>query len=255
VQVSFLGTGTSHGVPMIACDCAVCQSADARDKRLRVSIYVTCDDGTCVLVDTGPDLRQQALTHGIRRVDAVLYTHAHADHILGLDELRRFNHLTRRAVPLYGDAFTLSQLRRVFAYAFDLDGPKGGGVPDLQLWTLNGGALCLGRQEIVPVPVRHGHRMILGFRFGAFAYLTDCNEVPESSLPLLQNLDVLVLDALRHRPHPTHFSVAEALVVARRIGAKQTYLTHVCHDLGHAETCASLPDGVTLAHDGLTLQL
>jgi phosphoribosyl 1,2-cyclic phosphate phosphodiesterase len=127
VQVSFLGTGTSHGVPMIACDCAVCRSTDARDKRLRVSIYVTCDDGTCLLVDTGPDLRQQALTHDIRRVDAVLYTHTHADHILGLDELRRFNHLTRRAVPLYGDAFTLAELRRVFAYAFDREAPSGGG--------------------------------------------------------------------------------------------------------------------------------
>jgi phosphoribosyl 1,2-cyclic phosphate phosphodiesterase len=255
VNVLFLGTGTSHGVPMIACDCAVCRSDDPRDARLRTSIYVECDDGTCVLVDTTPDLRTQALAHKIRRVDAVLYTHTHADHIMGFDELRRFNHLTKRAVPVFGDDFTMAELRRMFAYAFDKTGPQGGGVPDIQLWRLGGGPLTIGRQEIIPVPVRHGHRMIHGFRFGAFAYLTDCNEVPASSMPLLEGLDVLVLDALRHRPHPTHFTVAEAVEVAARIGAKETYLTHVCHDLGHAETCASLPGGVTLAYDGLRLSL
>lgn len=253
VKVCFLGTGTSHGVPMIACDCAVCQSTDARDARLRPSIYLTLDDGTCVLVDTTPDFRQQALRENIRRVDAVLYTHAHADHILGLDELRRFNHITHRPVPLLADARTLGELRRTFAYAFDADGPKGGGIPQLQLWTLMGGAFSIGRQEVVPVPVQHGHRMILGFRFGRMAYLTDCNHVPDASFDLLGGLDVLVLDALRHRPHPTHFTVAEALDVAARVGARQTYLTHICHDLGHAETCAALPPGVTLAYDGLTL--
>jgi len=255
VNVLFLGTGTSHGVPMIGCDCAVCTSSDPRDNRLRPSIYVTCDDGTRVLVDTTPDFRQQALRHKIRQVDAVLYTHTHADHIMGLDELRRFNHMSGRAMPLFGDAFTLAELRRVFAYAFDRDAPQGGGIPDLQLWRLAGGALTIGRQEIVPVPLRHGHRMILGFRFGRFAYLTDCNEVPEASFPLLEGLDVLVLDALRHRPHPTHFTVAEALAVAARIGARQTFFTHICHDLPYATTCASLPAGVSLAYDGLQLEI
>ena len=240
---------------MIGCDCAVCRSTDPRDTRLRPSILVTCDDDTRVLVDTTPDLRAQALTHGVRRVDAVLYTHTHADHILGLDELRRFNHLTGRPVPLFGDAFTLAELRRTFAYAFDRDAPKGGGVPDLQLWTLGGGALMIGRQEIVPVPVQHGHRMILGFRFGRFAYLTDCNHVPATSMALLQGLDVLVLDALRHRPHPTHFTIAEALAVSASVGARQTYFTHICHDLSHAATCAELPAGVTLAYDGLQLEI
>ena len=256
MNVLFLGTGTSHGVPMIGCDCAVCRSTDPRDKRLRPSIYVTCDDGTRVLVDTTPDLRTQALTHNIRRVDAVLYTHTHADHILGLDELRRFNHMTRQPVPLFGDVFSLAELRRTFAYAFDeREAQQGGGVPDLQLWRLSGGALMIGRQEIVPVPVSHGHRTILGFRFGRFAYLTDCNAVPPSSRALLQNLDVLVLDALRHRPHPTHFTVDEAVNAAAGIGARQTYLTHICHDLSHAGTCASLPAGVTLAYDGLSLDV
>lgn len=240
---------------MIGCDCAVCRSSDPRDKRLRPSIYVTCDDGTRVLVDTTPDLRTQALTHNIRRVDAVLYTHTHADHILGLDELRRFNLMTHLPVPLFGDAFSLTELRRTFAYAFDRGAPQGGGVPDLQLWTLTGGALSIGRQEIVPVPVRHGHRMILGFRFGRFAYLTDCNAVPPASIELLKDLDVLVLDALRHRPHPTHFTVSEAVEVAAAIGARRTYLTHICHDLAHKETCAALPAGVTLAYDGLSLDV
>ncbi len=255
VNVLFLGTGTSHGVPMIGCDCDVCRSVDPHDTRLRPSIYLTTDDGGKILVDTTPDFRAQALTHKIRRVDAVLYTHSHADHILGLDELRRFNHMTRQPVPIFGDAFTLAELRRTFSYAFETDGHRGGGVPDLQLWTFSGGPLMIGHQEVIPVPVQHGHRMILGFRFGRFAYLTDCNAVPASSMALLEDLDVLVLDALRQRAHPSHFNVAEAVVVAAAVGARQTYLTHICHELSHADTCASLPAGVSLAYDGLQLDI
>lgn len=255
MKVLFLGTGTSHGVPMIGCDCAVCRSADPRDNRLRPSIYVEYDDGVRVVVDTTPDFRQQALRYDIRRVDAVVFTHAHADHVLGLDELRRFNHMTRQPVPLYGDARTLDQIRRTFAYAFDKDAPAGGGVPDLATIALDGGPFAIGGHEIVPVPLRHGQWSILGFRFGRFAYLTDCNAVPDSSLALLENLDVLVLDALRHRPHPTHFTVAQAVETAKTIGARQTFLTHICHDLGHAETSARLPAGVALAYDGQRLTL
>lgn len=240
---------------MIGCDCAVCQSTDPRDRRLRPSIYITCDDGTRVLVDTTPDFRAQALTHNIRRIDAVLYTHTHADHIMGLDELRRYSQMSKAPVPIFGDAFSLAELRRMFSYAFDREAPKGGGVPDLQLWRLSGGEWCIGRQEIVPVPLRHGHRMILGFRFGRFAYLTDCNAIPDSSLPLLEGLDVLVLDALRRRPHPTHFCLDEALAMAAQIGARRTLLTHICHDLGYAETMAGLPPTVSLAYDGLQLDL
>jgi phosphoribosyl 1,2-cyclic phosphate phosphodiesterase len=254
VNVLFLGTGTSHGVPMIGCECGVCRSTDRRDNRLRPSIYLTCDDGTRILVDTTPDLRMQALAHGIRRIDAVLYTHSHADHILGLDELRRFNHMTHQPVPLFGEAYTLSEIRRTFSYAFE-DSTHGGGVPSLRLWTLSGGPLMIGRQDVLPIPVKHGSRMILGYRFGRFAYLTDCNAVPESSVALLQGLDVLVLDALRNRPHPTHFTVAEATAVAAAVGARETYLTHICHELSHAATCASLPAGVSLAYDGLQLDV
>jgi phosphoribosyl 1,2-cyclic phosphate phosphodiesterase len=254
VRVVFLGTGTSHGVPMIGCDCAVCRSDDPRDNRCRPSIYLELDDGLRVLVDTTPDLRAQALRFGIRRVDAVLFTHSHADHVMGLDETRRFNAIGRAPVPVYGDGRTLGDLRRTFSYIFDRDAYKGGGVPDLRLWTI-GGRFCLGRQEVVPVSLLHGGRPILGFRVGRFAYLTDCNAIPVASYALLEGLDDLVLDALRRRPHPTHFSLDEAVREAGRIGARRTWFTHIAHDLGHAETCAGLPAGMALAHDGLVLDV
>jgi phosphoribosyl 1,2-cyclic phosphate phosphodiesterase len=237
---------------MIGCECAVCHSTDPRDKRLRPAIYLELDDDTRVLVDTPPDLRTQALRHDLRRVDAILFTHAHADHVMGLDDVRRFNVITGSAVPLYAEPHTAEAIRRTFAYAFDDRSPKGGGLPDLRLWTI-GGPFNLGRQEVVPVPVLHGPWQILGFRVGRFAYLTDCNGVPESSIAVLGGLHTLVLDALRHRPHPTHFTVAQAVAMARRIGAGQTYFTHIAHDLGHEATSAALPAGMALAYDGLTL--
>ena len=254
MRVLFLGTGTSHGVPMIGCDCDVCRSSDPRDTRFRPSLYLELDDDTRVLVDATPDLRSQALAHGIRRVDALIVTHAHADHIMGLDEIRRFNHMTRRAMPLYADARTLDGIRRTFEYAFDEGALAGGGVPQLELNAVDG-PFQVGATRIVPVPVRHGRWQILGFRFGPFAYLTDCNEVPASSRGVLEGLDVLVLDALRHRPHPTHFTLAEAVATAREIGARQTYFTHIAHDLGHAATSVTLPAGMALAHDGLLLEM
>ena len=239
---------------MIGCDCAVCTSDDPRDVRCRPSIYVEMADGLRVLVDTTPDLRTQALRYGVRQVDAILFTHAHADHVMGLDEVRRYNALSRRAMPVYGDAPTLGALRRTFSYVFEPDAPRGGGVPDLRLWTI-GGRFSIGRQEVVPVPLRHGPWTILGFRFGRFAYLTDCNGIPDASFTLLDGVESVVLDALRRRPHPTHFTVDEAVAVARQIGARRTYFTHIAHDLGHASTCASLPDGMALAHDGLVLDI
>ncbi len=254
VRVTFLGTGTSHGVPMIGCDCDVCRSTDPRDQRFRSSIYVEGDDGGCLLVDTTTDLRTQALRAGIRRVDAVLYTHAHADHIFGLDELRRFTMMTKRPVPLYGSRRTLDHLRRTFGYVFAAGAPTGGGVPNLRLWPIEG-ACCFGTTAVDIVPIRHGTWHVLGFRVGGLAYLTDCNAIPETSFERLRDLDVLVLDALRPKPHPTHFSLGEAIAVAKRIGARQTYFTHIAHELGHAATCASLPPGLTLAYDGLVLDV
>lgn len=239
---------------MIGCDCEVCQSPDPRDNRLRSSIYVESDEGMCVLVDTTTDLRTQALRAKVRRVDAILFTHSHADHVMGLDEVRRFNILTRRPMPLYGTRETLSDLRRTFSYVFHADAPKGGGVPDLRLWPLEG-PCCFGGLEVVPVPIFHGRWQILGFRFGQLAYLTDCSGIPDRSLALLEGVDTLVLDALRHRPHPTHFSLDEATAMAQRIGARETYFTHIAHDLGHAATCAILPANMTLAYDGLVLDI
>ena len=251
--VRFLGTGTSHGVPMIGCHCDVCRSADPRDRRSRASIYVALADGTRLLVDTTPDLRMQALTHGIERVDAILFTHCHADHVMGLDEVRRFNVLQGAAVPCYGDGPTMVELRRTFAYVFDA-ADEGGGIPKISLNPVDG-PFTIRAHAIVPVPVLHGRRLILGYRLGAFAYLTDCSAIPDESWPLLEGLDTLVIDALRHRPHRSHFTVAGALAVIGRLAPRRAVLTHICHDLPHEATGAALPPGVELAYDGLTLDV
>ena len=201
-RVIVLGSGTSHGVPMIGCTCAVCRSTDPRDRRSRPSIYVEVQGGPSILVDTSTDLRQQALTHGVTRVDAILFTHSHADHIMGLDDVRRFNVMQSGAIPAYADARTSADLRRAFAYVFNPPDEKGGGVPQLSLTTIVG-PFAVGGVAIQPVPIFHGSRPILGFRFGSLAYLTDCNRLADDAWPLLDGVDVLILDALRHRPHPT----------------------------------------------------
>jgi phosphoribosyl 1,2-cyclic phosphate phosphodiesterase len=270
LRVTLLGTGTSYGVPMIGCDCEVCRSTDPRDRRMRTSVLIDLPapaghgDGRAssavatgarrVLVDTSSDLRAQALTFGIRRLDAILFTHSHADHVLGLDEVRRFNKLQKEAIPCYSDARTKADLRRTFSYIFDEATPKGGGIPKIILNEI-AGPFSLGSVEVIPVPIMHGSRPILGFRIGSFAYLTDCSAIPDSSWPLLDGVRTLVLDALRERSHSTHFSVPEAVAAAARIGAERTYFTHISHDLGHAETCARLPRGVELAYDGLVLEI
>lgn len=235
---------------MIGCSCDTCRSDDPKDKRLRPSIYIAVDDGPKILVDTSTDLRLQALANGLTRVDAIVFTHSHVDHILGLDEVRRFNILQRGAIAAYADAATAADLRRTFQYVFDPPREKGGGVPQIDL-TIIDGPFAIAGVHVVPVPLYHGPRRILGFRFGRFAYLTDCNRIPDEAWPLLGDLDVLVLDALRHRAHPTHFTVAEAIDVVRRLQPRQTYFTHMCHDLPHAATNATLPPGVALAYDSL----
>jgi phosphoribosyl 1,2-cyclic phosphate phosphodiesterase len=248
-RVTFLGTGTSHGVPMIGCRCATCTSADPRDQRLRPSIFVELATGGALVVDTAPDFRTQALRFGVLRVDAVLFTHPHADHLLGLDEIRRFNALQRAVIPCYGNPETIAEVRRVFAYAFE---PRqaGGGVPQLDLRPTTGPFEVAGT-TVTPVPVWHGQLPIHGYRVGAFAYLTDCSRIPDESWPLLDGVRTLVVGALRHRPHPTHFTVAQALDVVARVRPERALLTHIAHDLGHAATSDDLPPGVELAYDGL----
>ena len=240
---------------MIGCDCAVCRSSAPEDKRFRASIVVQQDDGTQVLVDTTPDLRSQALAWELRRVDAVGYTHSHADHIFGLDELRRFIALRGGGtLTVHADAGTLAELNRIFAYAFSSPAELGGGVPRLVPSVVDGEFDIAGTRWRA-VPILHGRRRIHGYRIGGFAYLTDCSGLPDESWALLEGLDVLVVGALRDRPHPTHFSLPEAIDAARRIGATQTLFTHMCHDLGHAATNARLPEGMALAYDGLSVTL
>jgi phosphoribosyl 1,2-cyclic phosphate phosphodiesterase len=253
-RVTFLGTGTSSGVPMIGCTCAVCRSTDPRDARLRPSILVDVPGRARLLVDTTPDLRQQALRHGIATVDAILFTHNHADHVLGLDETRRFSVGERGPVPCYASPEAWSHIRQTFAYAFDGVARLGGGVPRLDTHDIEG-PFAVNGVRIVPVPLWHGRMPVLGFRFGTFAYLTDCNRLDDAAWPLLDGVSTLVIDALRDRPHPTHFTVAEALAVVARVAPVRAYLTHICHDLGHAATSARLPAGVEVAYDDLVLDV
>jgi len=248
LKITVLGSGTSHGVPMIGCDCPVCASPDPRDRRTRPSIVMQYGD-TSLLVDTGPELRLQCLANNVRQVDAVLYTHFHVDHLAGLDDLRRFNWLQDGPIPCYGQAATLDRLRQMFPYVFDGAAQHPSAVPRLSLHVIDG-PLEIGGRTITPVPLFHGDLPVLGFRVGDFAYCTDVNQIPPASLPLLDGLSVLILDALRKRPHPTHFNLEQAVEQARIIGAKHTYFTHIAHELGHEETNRDLPNGMALAHDG-----
>jgi phosphoribosyl 1,2-cyclic phosphate phosphodiesterase len=259
-----LGSGTSHGVPSIGCDCAVCRSPDAKDRRTRPSILIELAQAAAappfasavrsILVDTSTDLREQALRHGLRRIDAIMFTHSHADHVFGLDDVRRFNQIQKAPIPCYAASHTVAQLRQMFSYVFEPPPQQGGGLPQLALFSI-AGAFTLGGVEVVPVPVFHGRLPVLGFRIGTFAYLTDCSRIPDESFALLDGVRTVIIDALRHRPHSTHFSVGEAIDASRRMGAERAYFTHICHDLGHAETSAQLPAGFELAYDGLVLEI
>jgi phosphoribosyl 1,2-cyclic phosphate phosphodiesterase len=243
-----LGSGTSTGVPVIGCSCPVCTSTNPRNKRWRPGLKLEVD-GRVALVDTPTDLRAQALRFGLPRLDAVIFTHAHADHVFGLDDVRIFNFRQRSPIPCYGSAGTLAALRRMFAYVFE-DGQEGGGRPQLELIEIRE-PFCLLGLEVLPIPLWHGELEVFGYRIGNFAYLTDCNVIPEASFALLGGVDVLILDALRYRPHATHFSVAEALAVAARVGARRTILTHLAHEIDHDDPAVQLPAGVEFGYDGL----
>lgn len=284
MKIVILGTGTSHGVPMIACDCEVCTSDDPRDHRTRPSIHVEYD-GVHILVDTAPELRLQCLANGIRRADAVLFTHHHADHVTGLDDLRRFNWLQGGALRCYAQQVDITAIKRMFAYAFEDDPDYPSHKPDLEFIAIDGPINLTpsrGRDEIptrreptrtssqhehshlsetlhscivTPISLEHGSTPVLGFRFGKFAYCTDCSYISDESMALIEDLDVLILDALRRRPHPTHFNLDQAVQWARRIGAQQTFFTHIAHELPHQRTNRDLPKNMQLGYDGQVIEL
>jgi phosphoribosyl 1,2-cyclic phosphate phosphodiesterase len=251
IELLFLGTGTSAGVPMIACRCDVCRSTDPRDKRNRASVVVSYG-ATRVLVDTTPELRLQCVTHGVESIDAVVYTHAHADHVMGLDDVRRFNTVRTGPIDVWADERTFSALGRCFAYAFkEPEAEQKLFRPHLVHRLIDPDEpFHVGPLKWTPVPLLHGDLPVLGFRIGRLAYCTDVSKIPEPSFALLEGLDVLVLDALQYKKHTTHFSVEEAIEAAKRIGARQTLFTHIAHALPHEETNRLLPEGMDLAYDG-----
>ena len=253
IHITVLGSGTSSGVPTIGCGCAVCSSADPRDNRLRPSILIRYG-GHTVIIDTTPDFRQQALRARMERLDAIVYTHSHADHILGLDDVRPFNYRQRQSIPIYAREETLSAIQRVFRYAF-AEEPAQSSVPRLDLHILDGEPFDLFGLTFTPIPLLHGRSEVLGFRFADAAYLTDHSDIPEESKRKLHGLDVLFLDALRHRPHPTHSTVEQAVAWVKELEPRRAFFTHICHDLPHEQTEAALPDNVHLAYDGLEIDV
>lgn len=250
-ELVFLGTGTSRGVPMIGCDCPVCTSNDPRNKRTRASVLLRVG-GRAVLIDASPELRLQCLSCGVERVDVVLLSHGHADHVFGIDDLVRFNILQGGPLPIYGSETTLAEVCTFFAYAFRP--PHAGGYrPSFELHTIEGPFGAAG-MDVIPLPALHGEVPVLGYRIGSVAYLTDVNRIPPATLGLMRGLDVLVLDALRARPHPTHFSIDEALAVVAELRPARAFFTHISHETDHETVSRGLPPGVALAYDGLSVQ-
>jgi len=253
VRLTVLGSGTSVGVPTIGCTCAVCTSDDPRDKRLRPSVVLRYN-GRTVLIDTTPDFRYQMLRAQVTRLDAIIYTHAHADHILGLDDVRPFNFHQQTAIPIYADTRTLGVIRQMFAYIFE-NRPSESSRPRLEVHEMDGQPFDLFGLTFQPIPIRHGSAITYGYRFGDAAYLTDHSDIPESSMDLLHGLDVLFLDALRYKPHPTHSTIDKSLGYVQRLSPRRAYFTHMSHDVGHVPGESPLPPHVHLAYDGLDLHL
>ncbi|WP_129714983.1 MBL fold metallo-hydrolase [Pedobacter sp. SYP-B3415] len=254
MKITFLGTGTSQGIPVITCPCAVCQSTDPRDKRLRVSVFIeTGSESICI--DSGPDFRYQMLRAGIQDLDAIVYTHEHKDHIAGLDDIRPFNYLRHKHIDIYAVERVQQALRREFSYIFS--DQKYFGLPQIKMYEINNGEdFSIGETRIKPFSIMHHLLPITGYRIGDFVYITDAKTVPPESLDVIKGCDVLVINALQREPHVSHFTYDEALDFAAGVGARQTYLTHMSHNLGkHADVERDLPQGLHLAYDGLVLDL
>ncbi len=252
MRVTFLGTGTSYGVPMIGCECRVCTSENPRNSRTRSSIIVS-DGKSNILIDAATELRIQCLRNKVKRLDAVLLTHSHADHILGLDDLRHFNRSQKTNIPVYGSQDTVNSIYRIFSYAFSKV-PSNGSKPKFTLTPIDG-ELSLSGMEVVPVDVMHGQEMVTAYRFNKLAYVTDVSQIPQDSMDKLMGLDLLIIDALRNIPHEKHFSIEQAISVVSILKPKQTFFTHIAHDIEHEETNNVLPTGIKLAYDGLSVEV
>lgn len=262
MRITFLGTGTSHGIPVIGCGCAVCKSGNPKNKRTRASVLLETED-SFILIDTATEFRLQAVREGVKRIDCVLFTHSHADHIHGLDDLRPLS--KENPIPAFGNGPTINDLRKRFSYVSEAP-ITGGGRPrvkfirldekrEVDLKTMAAVKKGAGTGlSALPVPVKHGSLDIYGYRIGSMAYLTDCSHIPEKSMKLLDNLDTLIIGALRHRPHPTHFSVKESLAVIKELSCRRAYLTHMCHDIEHEELKQILPENVFPSYDSLKIE-
>jgi phosphoribosyl 1,2-cyclic phosphate phosphodiesterase len=257
MKAILLGTGTSVGIPVIGCDCRVCRSGDPRNKRRRTSLYLEAG-GAHVVVDTPPDFREQMLAHDVRRLDAVLFTHSHADHVFGFDDIRRFNTIQDCVIPAYASPRTIADLRRIFNYIGTEKPLPGLYRPRIEFCEI-GGPFSVAGLMVKPLEVVHGPATTLGFRFEAagraVAYVPDCYEMSDRVIAELGGLDVMILDGLRHRPHRTHLTVADSVELLERIGAKESYIVHMCHDLDHEETEKSLPEAIHVSYDGQVLEV
>jgi phosphoribosyl 1,2-cyclic phosphate phosphodiesterase len=253
MNITFLGTGTSQGVPVIGCSCEVCTSLDFRDKRLRSSVQVEVSNQSFV-IDTGPDFRQQMLRERVKRIDAILFTHAHRDHTAGLDDVRAYNFMQKMDMPVYGRQQVLDQLKIEYAYAFVKDSYPG--IPRLLLNLIEEDSFTINGVQVMPLPVLHLKLPVLGFRFENFSYITDANYIPDDTMEKLKGTEILVLNALQREPHISHFNLKEALSMIEQISPKKTFLTHISHKLGrHADVAKELPANVMLAYDGMQLTL
>jgi len=254
MKIILLGSGTSQGVPIIGCNCKTCTSKNPKNKRLRASVYVETEDAK-ILIDTSIDFRQQMLRAGITDIDAVLFTHHHVDHIFGMDDLRQINQRLDKYIDIYGNNTTIEEIKITFRYIFDEELIRYKSVPLVNLNTIDNTPFYIKETKIIPIEVFHGRIKILGFRISNFAYLTDCSLIPESEYEKFENLDLLIVNALRRKPHPTHFNLEQAIEVAKLFKPKATYFTHLTHDINYEEINPTLPENINLGYDGLTIEL